>query len=154
MIFIVRHASAGVRGSWDDDSQRPLDDKGVAQARALPGVITEAMQGGAVARLLASPYLRCRQTLQPLAETWGLDVTVDPRLAEESPIDGFRQLLDEATDATVMCSHGDMIPAVLKRLEYEGIEWLSAHDPRTAAVHVLERDGSRFTKVWCLAPPR
>ncbi|WP_167101894.1 histidine phosphatase family protein [Mycobacterium sp. DL592] len=55
-----------------------LDDKGRAQAAALP----ERVDGLPIAALVRSPLLRCRMTLEPLAEALGLDPVVDERLAE------------------------------------------------------------------------
>ena len=55
-----------------------LDDKGRAQAAALP----ERVDGLPIAALVRSPLLRCRMTLEPLAEALGLDPVVDDRLAE------------------------------------------------------------------------
>ena len=79
---------------------------------------------------------------------------IDERLAEESPIDGFEALIDSLDDGAVVCSHGDMIPAYLARLEFRGVAWCSAPDPRKAAVHVLEREGRQVVRVWSVAPPR
>ncbi|WP_328357424.1 MSMEG_4193 family putative phosphomutase [Mycobacterium sp. NBC_00419] len=55
-----------------------LDDKGRAQAAALP----DRVEGLPIAALVRSPLLRCQMTLEPLAEALGLDPVVDERLAE------------------------------------------------------------------------
>jgi 8-oxo-dGTP diphosphatase len=153
-MFIVRHASAGKRGAWDDDALRPLDARGVSQAERLVFVIAAQLGGKAVSRVVSSPAVRCRDTVAPLAMSWGLVVEVDDRLAEESPIDGFEAVIDALDDGAVVCSHGDMIPRYLARLEFRGVEWLSPPDPRTAAVHVFDRDGGVIRRVWSVAPPR
>lgn len=154
MIFVVRHASAGERVGWDDDSLRPLDARGRVQAEGLVAVIDAQLGGAHVSRVVSSPAVRCRDTVTPLAVAAGLAVEIDERLAEESPIDGFEAVIDALDDGAVICSHGDMIPAYLARLEFRGVEWLSPPDPRKAAVHVLERDGGTVVRVWSVAPPR
>ena len=154
MIFLVRHASAGERGGWDDDSLRPLDARGKTQAERLVAVIEGQLDGARVSRVVSSPAVRCRDTVAPIASATGLVVEIDERLAEESPIDGFEELIDSLDDGAVVCSHGDMIPAYLARLEFRGVEWLTAPDPRKAAVHVLEREGDSVVRVWSVAPPR
>jgi phosphohistidine phosphatase SixA len=158
VIFVVRHASAGERGAWDDDSLRPLDARGRRQAEGLVDVVAAQLAGNAVTRVVSSPAVRCRDTVAPLAEAFGLAVEIDARLAEESPIDGFEAVIDELDEGGVVCSHGDMIPAYLSRLDYRGVEWLNPPDPRKAALHVLDREnrgpGTEVRRVWSVAPPR
>lgn len=154
MIFVVRHASAGERGAWDDDSLRPLDERGRQQADSLVAIVRAQLGDGVVSRVVASPALRCRETVAPLATAAGLAVEIDDRLSEESPIDGFEDVIDSLEDGGVVCSHGDMIPGYLARLEFRGVEWLSSPDPRKAAVHVLEREGREVRRVWSVASPR
>src|SRR5258706_1561493 len=108
MSFLVRHASAGERLEWADDRLRPLDDRGRRQAAELAA----APSSGDVQRVVASPYVRCVQTVEPLAAALGLDVEVDDRLAEGA---GFaaQALLEE--DGVVACTHGDVIHDLLGR---------------------------------------
>ena len=79
-IFVVRHAKAGSRHEWDgdDDTERPLTKPGRRQAAALAA----RLAGEQVTGLWSSPYVRCVQTIEPLAEVLGLDIVTDPRLAE------------------------------------------------------------------------
>src|SRR3954469_967625 len=64
-LLLVRHAKAGNRKSWDGvDRLRPLTDAGWAQGTALLDLLGESRP----VRLLSSPYVRCVQTLEPLAE--------------------------------------------------------------------------------------
>ena len=78
-LFLVRHAKAGKRSEWkEDDSTRPLDEKGWAQANAI-GVRIAALSPTS---LVSSPFLRCSQTLEPLATLTGLTVRTDQHLAE------------------------------------------------------------------------
>jgi probable phosphomutase (TIGR03848 family) len=55
-----------------------LDDKGREQAAGL----VDRLASLPIRALVRSPLLRCRSTLEPLAESLGLDPVVDERLAE------------------------------------------------------------------------
>lgn len=122
VLHLVRHASAGDRRAWrGDDHARPLDPIGHAQAEA----IAVTLAGAAVQRILSSPSIRCTQTVEPLATKLGLDIEISAELAEGA--DGWRtealveRLCGEAGDS-VLCSHGDVIPEVLWRLAYRGVD--------------------------------
>jgi len=98
-IYFVRHAKAGSRSAWiGDDRDRPLVDNGWEQARALATRLS-ALNPSV---LWSSPYLRCQQTLQPLGELCGLEVVVDSRLEEESPLEKSLAILDDAPDNAVL----------------------------------------------------
>lgn len=119
-IFLTRHAHAGKRATWDgDDRLRPLSDRGLAQAEAL-AVLLDAESPR---RLVSSPYARCMQSLEPLAARVELTVEAEPRLAEGAdPADALALLLDlDAVDG-VACSHGDLIPPLLRALRDLGME--------------------------------
>ena len=67
----MRHGRAGKRGqAGSNDSRRPLDKRGVAQARALPALLA----GFEIERILSSSFTRCVQTVEPLAEERGLGI--------------------------------------------------------------------------------
>ena len=64
-VLLLRHASAGSRREWEgDDCGRPLDRKGRRQATAL----AVALAARGIDRIRSSPYLRCLQTVEPIAE--------------------------------------------------------------------------------------
>jgi 8-oxo-dGTP diphosphatase len=151
VIYLVRHAKAGSRRDWtDDDVVRPLSKKGIAQAEAL----ARRMRKRELSVFVSSPYLRCVQTLIPLASQRNTAVTTDVRLEEEQGFEGALELLAEVPDGAVLCSHGDVIPATMAALERRGCQFLTEPDWRKATVWLLDRaaDGSITTAtVW--APP-
>jgi phosphohistidine phosphatase len=67
-LYIVRHAYAGHHGDpeYPDDSLRPLTPKGTKQFRKV--VKKLAKRGFAPGVVATSPYVRCRQTADLLAE--------------------------------------------------------------------------------------
>jgi phosphohistidine phosphatase SixA len=118
-IFLVRHAHAGKRSEWDgDDSARPLSERGEAQTAAITGLLGDRK----VRRVVSSPYVRCVQTVEGLADAAGVDVEVDSRLAEGSDTAPALELLLELDETHgVACTHGDLIPALLQRLVAMGM---------------------------------
>ncbi len=150
-LHLVRHAKAGSRSAWTgDDLVRPLSPNGWAQAATL----AERLAPLAPPLLVSSRYVRCVQTLEPLAERLGLRITDDDRLIEGAGFLGALDLLDEVPDGTVLCSHGDVIPETIDALVRRGMEIDTPPDWRKASVWELDRgpDG-RFATARCIPPP-
>ena len=146
-IYFVRHAKAGERRLWEgNDVDRPLSKAGWKQSAAVARRISKKD----VAALYASSYTRCIQTLEPLSDLTGLKVQADSRLFEGQPFEPVLDLLNEVEDGTVLCSHGDIIPAVITALIRRGMEVETPPDWSKASVWVLRRKGSRIAKgkVW------
>ena len=96
-LYLVRHGSAGVRNDHDPhDDDRRLDATGRLQSERL----SEWLVHEAPTVLRSSPYLRCRQTLEPLATALGIDVVVDDRLAEGTPVEASWSLLEELSECS------------------------------------------------------
>jgi 8-oxo-dGTP diphosphatase len=151
LLYLVRHAKAGSRRDWnDDDELRPLSKAGRKQSDQ----IAERLHRRGITALVSSPYVRCVQTLDPLAGRCGLTVTIDDRLAEGNDFRGAIDLLSALPDGAVLCSHGDIVPAVIEALQRRGCEIATPADWRKATVWLVDRavDGE-FThaKVW--SPP-
>lgn len=135
-VYVVRHAKAGRRRDWDgDDAQRPLSKSGWRQAAG----IAARLGGEHLSSLHSSPYVRCVQTLQPLAELRAMTVTTDDRLAEEEGFEPALELLGEVEDGAVLCSHGDVIPALIEALHRRGMKVTTAPDWRKGTIWILER---------------
>ncbi len=118
-IHLLRHAKAGDRAAWEGpDDLRPLSKAGRRQAAEL----AERLEARGITKIVSSPSVRCRQTVQPLAERTRLPVLLDDRLAEESRVEDALALVAELVDEeAVLCTHGDVLPAVLNRLAREGV---------------------------------
>ena len=134
-LYLVRHAHAGDRGAWagHHDDGRPLTKKGRRQA----GGIAELLAGAGIERILSSPARRCIETLEPLAERLGVPVEGDDRLAEGARCEASFALAEElrAAGASVAaCSHGDVIPDLLRSVRDLGarvddeFRWPKAQD--------------------------
>lgn len=130
-IFLTRHAHAGKRSQWEgDDRFRPLSERGGAQSDGL----ADLLASDSPRRLVSSPYVRCMQTLQPLAARLQLEVEAEEALAEGADLDAALAVLLslDATDG-VACSHGDLIPPLLRALRDLG---MATDDP------LLDQKGS------------
>jgi phosphohistidine phosphatase SixA len=133
-IFLVRHAHAGKRSEWDDDDTiRPLSERGEAQTVAITLLLADRN----VRRVVSSPYLRCLKTVEPIAAKSGVDVVPDERLAEGAEVDAALELLLSLDrHHGVACSHGDLIPELLRELVAMG---MSVDGP------LLDQKGSVWT---------
>jgi 8-oxo-dGTP diphosphatase len=152
MIFLVRHAKAGDRlHDIHEDRKRPLSKPGWAQAEALAGSLIDA---GAMGPLISSPFVRCRQTLEPLARRLDLEIIRNDDLSESKPFEPMLRLLQSTPDGSVLCSHGDMIPDMIAGLERRGCLITTAPHWKKGSVWLLERapDGS-FVSAESWPPP-
>ena len=136
-IYLVRHAKAGERRVWTgDDLDRPLSKKGWKQS----DLVAKRLSKHGAARLLSSPYVRCVQTLEPLADRLGVEVEIEQRLTEDEPVEPVLDLLADVERNSVLCSHGDIIPATIDQLRRSGAKLRTPPDWRKASVWVLERN--------------
>ena len=150
-VYFVRHAKAGERRVWEGaDQERPLSKTGWKQARA----VARRLRSKNITRLVSSEYVRCVQTLEPLAEINSTEVEVDTRLSEGGDFEPVLDLLNEVPDGAVLCSHGDIIPAVIEALHRRGMELQAEPDWRKGTIWVLKRKNSKVTKGKVWSPSR
>lgn len=121
-LLLIRHAKAGDRSRWDGpDELRPLSKPGRRQAEGL----VEAIGPAKPSAIISSPFVRCVETVQPLADASGLDVDLDARLAEGSSTEGVLALARASAaagiDTVAMCSHGDVIMDVIEDLQRDDV---------------------------------
>ena len=113
-FYVVRHAKAGSRGHWSgDDRQRPLSKKGLKQAEAL----VTAFEPFPITAIFSSPFLRCVQTVEPLARARKLPLKQSPALAEGQGLAGAMQFMgDPKLDEVVLSTHGDIVWELVEEL--------------------------------------
>lgn len=117
--YLVRHASAGSRNDADpEDHERPLDEVGHLQADTLAAWL----QHEPIDRIVTSPFVRCVQSVEPLAAALGLRIETSDVLAEGTAVERSWKLLSKVADGTaVLCSHGDVIPDLIRRAQGRGM---------------------------------
>ncbi|MET9514094.1 histidine phosphatase family protein [Streptomyces sp. NPDC002994] len=103
-LILVRHGrstanTAGLLAGWTPGVA--LDERGAAQAAALPGRLADVPLAAAV----TSPLERCRQTLQPLLDARpGLPLYTDERIGECHYGDWSGRKLAELSDEPLMAA--------------------------------------------------
>jgi len=119
VIVLVRHARAGKRSEWHgDDRLRPLDASGEQQARQL----ATFLRSFAPKQVISADLTRCVQTVEPLAQALGVEVSVDPVFSDDSYLEhpGATETallaLGKPGKVSVVCSQGTTIPALIDRL--------------------------------------
>ena len=123
-LLLLRHATAGHRRPGvgeTEDRLRPLDARGRRQANTLPELYADL----GVTRGLTSPYVRCRESVEPLARALDLPIEERIELAEgvgEAEIWALVVELDPAT--AVLCTHGDVLGLLLGEEPEKGSTWL------------------------------
>lgn len=118
-IYLVRHAKAGDREKWKgDDRLRPLTKAGREQAEGLADLLGRHP----IRRILSSPYVRCVQTVEPLAHRLKLRVEEDKGLAEGTGTGPTRRLIRSLglSDA-VLCTHGDVVQELIEELAQSSV---------------------------------
>ncbi|HET7555464.1 MAG TPA: histidine phosphatase family protein [Gaiellaceae bacterium] len=134
IVYLVRHARAGHRRLWDgDDRLRPLDERGRRQAELLVG----QLDGREVGRIASSPYVRCVDTVVPLAEARSLELERTDALAEGATADDALELFGSAEVPLVVSVHGDLVEDLLGEAAKKGETIVL--EVEDGAVRVLER---------------
>lgn len=75
-LYLVRHGRAAA--GWNVDPDPALDELGRRQAVD----VADALHGVGPLAVFSSPLRRCQETSKPLARKWGVDVVIEPRVAE------------------------------------------------------------------------
>jgi 8-oxo-dGTP diphosphatase len=175
-IFI--HMDAVGRNEWSGaPDDRPLTEAGKAQSAR----IAEVLRGDRLDGLYSSPATRCRESLEPLAEWTGLPVVVMPGFRDTlgykapsgwenpdrpggDPLGGalsagsayaaLKQVQSELSEdgRAVLCSYGDIVPALLAFLAgAHGIE-MPARNNKKGAIYTVTIDGDSAS-LSLAAPP-
>jgi 8-oxo-(d)GTP phosphatase len=112
-LLVVRHANAGRRSAYKgDDRLRPLSARGRERALELVPQLTRYRPQ----RILSSPYVRCCETVQPLAESLGIPVESVDELAEGNAPAAIRLMERMAGESAVLCTHGDVATQLAESL--------------------------------------
>lgn len=151
MIYLVRHADAGLKRDWDrPDELRPLTPTGRLEARALLGRLAAAP----VCRIVSSPAVRCWQTVEELAGLRRLPLILDRRLGVRAEAADAAALVTAARDDTVLCTHGEVIERLLAELRERGAPIGRRAKCAKGSAWMLETTGGRVRHAVYLGSPR
>lgn len=143
-VLLVRHADAGVRGTWPgDDLDRELSSRGRAESRALAALLPGLLDAP-VDAVASSRAVRCVDTVLPLAAALDVEVVTEPLLLEGADPSEALAWLERGDAPAIACSHGDVIGGVVTLLQQRGVAPADARWPK-AATWVLERGDGRIT---------
>jgi phosphohistidine phosphatase SixA len=119
-LLLIRHARAGDPQAWEgDDRERPVDERGRRQSEALVDALAEFP----IDRIVSSPYVRCVQSVEPLAEARGLEIELDDELGADRLEDVPEVLERLRGENAALCTHGD-IPWLGDRKFKKGSTWV------------------------------
>lgn len=139
-FILLRDARAGKKiPNRSRDFKRGLDGKGEEVALRLPELITRVLHPSMI---VSSPFRRCVETVEPLAEGLGLDVVNDSRFTPDGRADVRGAFAGVPADS-VVCTHGEIITRLLagQRKCAKGAFW------------VVERRGDNFLPVRYVEAP-
>jgi 8-oxo-dGTP diphosphatase len=150
-IYLVRHAKAGERDAWpDDDELRPLSGRGHLQARGLLEVLADA----SFDRILSSPYVRCMETVVPLAASRGIAIEPVDSLAEGASLEEALALVRKHTPhGAVLCTHGDVMPMLLDQYAQHGVDIGAVPQWPKGCTWVLDTDATGEVRAARYLPP-
>ncbi|GAA3956969.1 NUDIX hydrolase [Gordonia caeni] len=156
-LIVIRHAKAGRRSRFTgDDTQRPLDAAGTAQAEALVPLL--GLYG--VRHLHAADRLRCVETLVPMSQELRTDIVNEPALTEEAyaadPETAFARLTELAAPVPgvrAVCSQGRAIAPLLERWAGEAGIDLPSSRYRKGSVWILTLHGDALVQIDHLSSP-
>ena len=152
-MYLIRHAKAGSRSAWrEPDELRPVSRSGRRQSKRL----VERFDGMPVRRLFSSPFLRCIQTLEPLADARGLDIDLAHELSEGAPIAAVEALIlaASADGPAAFSTHGDVQAGLVGDLIDRGVR-LDGEDVafKKGSTWILEVVAGKVASVRYLPPP-
>jgi phosphohistidine phosphatase SixA len=127
VFILVRHAHAGDKRQWrGEDSNRPLSERGRQQAEGL----AHNLSALSTPRLISSPYVRCQQTLRPLAGRSYRTIETNRVLAPDArAADLDRFLRDQDLEGAVLCTHGETLAALIRRWQQKSNVTFSVDGP-------------------------
>lgn len=148
-IFLVRHAEAGERATWQgDDRLRPLTPRGRRQAVG----IADALDGQPLRHLLSSGYVRCVETLEPLAGRLGLRPEPVGWLEEGADADAALASLVAAGDVAAS-THGDVVSGILFALAGASVDLGPSPRMQKGSTWVLDVERGEVTGARYVPPP-
>lgn len=120
-LVIVRHAHRSK--SLGAEANNGLSPKGKKQAQKIAKFFKKRFLGARTPpqiELISSPKKRCIETLKPVSELLGIPLKTSESLIEgghlEKNIEQFLIKWNQSrTPLTLICSHGDWIPAFFKK---------------------------------------
>lgn len=153
-VHLIRHAKAKNRDTWEEpDRLRPLTKRGRREASALAARLGDEP----LSRLVSSPFVRCVQTLEPLAVALELPIETTDLLAEGAGgAHAAELMLGLAADGPIACcTHGDVLADVVDLVAGSGVALDGPRVAPVASTWLLSVEDGRFVGArFVEQPPR
>lgn len=151
VAYVVRHAKAGDRSNWQgDDRMRPLTKSGEKQADAL----AEMLGNEPIDKILSSGYVRCVQTVKPLATRRKLPVETVRELEEGAGGESVFRLVEKHKGHDIVLStHGDVVEELLEHLIEQGLVPRARARMEKGSTWVLDEKDGKITGARYLPAP-
>ena len=149
---MIRHAKAKNRIAWEEaDQLRPLTKRGRREALAIATRLGEEP----VTRLLSSPFVRCVQTLEPLALALELPIETTDELAEGAGGEAAVELLLTlaAKGPIACCTHGDVVFEIVDLVARSGVSLDGPPAAPVASSWALDVEDARFVRARFVEQP-
>ena len=117
-LIALRHGKAAPRTGALPDARRPLTARGVKQSASLVDTITAWRP----LRIISSTATRCVTTVAPLAAATGIPIkqtdliSQDALESDEADVRGVVGKRVRARKTAVLCSHGPVLPEILREI--------------------------------------
>jgi 8-oxo-dGTP diphosphatase len=149
-VHLLRHARAGSRSRWKgDDALRPLSKAGRLQADAISARLAREP----IDLIMSSPYVRCVDTVEPLAARTGIHVETSDALAEGASLSHALRLVQKVQDRdVVLCTHGDVMQELLDHFGRHGVN-LRDHRMAKGSTWEFEVGKDGIAKARYVPPP-
>jgi len=103
---------------------------------------------------VSSPYVRCVQSVAPLAESRDLPVEVADELAEGAPLNEVLRLIEKVADKpTALCTHGDVVENLISHLDERRVPLEGGLVFAKSSTWVLDAEGGDIVHGRYLGPP-
>ena len=151
-IAVLRHAKSSSAEAGMDDFDRPLNDRGRADAMLVGRAL--AQRSIRFDRVIASPAQRVRQTLERLGAGYGepLDVTFDPPLYGAGSADWLEVIraLPESVAAPLLAGHNPSLHELVLGLtdrDEAGLRDQVRGQYPTGALALIELPAERWAEI-------
>lgn len=127
-----------------------MSKKGAEQAQELVTIFANYD----ISAVYSSPYLRCMQTVEPLARAHRLKVQAEPGLAEGRGLQPAFQFFENSTlDQVVLCTHGDILWELVEDLANRRVLPAFREDFAKGSTWVVEVKGGAPVKARHIPAP-
>jgi len=149
-IYLVRNARALRRVKWDGPGDlRPLTDRGERHAHGLQARFAAVP----LHAILSGPSLRCRETVEGIANMRGLSGANDPCVHAGAPVDrALARIQSLGEQPTLVCTHGPLVRALLEALDVGRIDSAAPLQCEKGSMWVLEGPGFRVARATYVPP--